>query len=396
MPDTNVDSEQTLREEVRAFLAEHQPSEDEIPVPEDYDAYVTFLRGWQRQLSEAGLVGITWPAAHGGRGGTQREQIVVNEELARAEAPRVIGFVGVDVIGPSLVEHGTAKQHEAHLARLLSAEDIWCQGFSEPGAGSDLASLKTRAVDCGDHFELDGQKIWTSFATHARWCAVLARTDQDAPAHRGISYLLVDLRSPGITIRPLVQVTGDPEFGEVFFDSVKVPKENVLGALNGGWQIAMHTLTHERGPAAMAVQVRLRVALERLFREAATLRRGGRPAIERPEVSSALARAHAAVEVLRCQTNRSAAQAAARGKPSFEVSVDKIVVANTEQVVTAAALEVLGPNAAFGDGFELGVDAQRWRRDYMIGRASLVYGGSVQIQKNILSGRVLGLPMGPS
>jgi alkylation response protein AidB-like acyl-CoA dehydrogenase len=385
-----TDAERALREEVRAFLDEHQPAPEDVPT--QFDAYVDFLRDWQRKLQAARLVGLTWPSEYGGRGATQREQIIVNEELAKAEAPKIIGFVGLDVLGPSLVAHGTDEQKEAYLERILSAEEIWCQGFSEPGAGSDLASLKTRATDAGDHFVLNGHKVWTSFVTHARWCAVLARTDAEAPAHKGISYLIVDLRSPGVTVRPLVQVTGDPEFGEVYFDDVVVPKANLLGELNRGWQIAMHTLSHERGPAAMATQVQMRVRLERIIRHAAAVPRAGRPAIESPEIRSALARAHIAVESLRCQTSLSAGRAMQRGTPGFESSVDKVVAANTEQAVMAAAMDVLGAYSTHGHGVDWGVDTVRTQHGYLYGRASLVYGGSVQIQKNIIAERVLGLP----
>src|SRR5947209_13706769 len=188
------------------------------------------------------------------------EQIVVNQELARAGAPALPGEVGLDVVGPTIVEQGTAEQKARYVKRILSGEDIWCQGFSEPNAGSDLASLRTRAEEAGDHFVLTGQKTWTSWAQYASWCAVLARTDPDAPTHRGISYLLVELTSPGIEIRPLVQMTGDAEFSEVFFDGVVVPRENLLGELNGGWKLAMHTLTNERGPVVLSHQVKLRVA----------------------------------------------------------------------------------------------------------------------------------------
>jgi alkylation response protein AidB-like acyl-CoA dehydrogenase len=391
MPRANGDEHhQELREEVRAFLDKHMPAPEEIPT--DFDAYIEFLRGWQRRLHEARLVGLMWPAEYGGRGTTQAEQIVVNEEFARAEAPRVIGFMGLDVLGPSIVDYGTDEQRDRYLEPILSAEELWCQGFSEPSSGSDLASLRTRAVDAGDHFVLSGQKIWTSFATHARWCAVLARTDPDAAPHKGISYLIVDVRSPGIEIRPLVQVTGDPEFAEVFFDAAVVPKENLLGPLHGGWQIAIHTLAHERGPAAMATQVSLRVRLERLIRDATVVKRFGRPAIECPEIRTALARAHIAVEGVRCQTSRSAAMTMARGAPGLESSVDKISAAAAEQTVMAAALDVLGAYATLGDGADLGVDPARWQHGYLYGRASTVYGGSLQIQRNILAERVLGLP----
>ena len=256
------DAELRIRDEMRAFLAEHLPSPDEIPA--DFDARVEFLRGWQRKLYDARLVNLTWPVEYGGRGATLMEQIVANQELARAGAPPLIGEVGLEVVGPTIVAQGTPEQKSAYLELILSGDDIWCQGFSEPNAGSDLASLRTRAEDRGDHFVVNGQKTWTSWAQYASWCAVLARTDAEAPPHRGISYLIVDMRSPGIDVRPLVQMTGDAEFSEVYFEDVVVPRENVLGELNAGWPLAMHTLTNERGPVVLSHQVKLRVALDSL------------------------------------------------------------------------------------------------------------------------------------
>lgn len=387
-----TDDELRVRDEIRAFLAQHQPEPGAIPA--DFDERTAFLRRWQRSLHEAGFVGMTWPKEYGGRGATLMEQIIVNQELARAGAPKVVGQVGVDVVGPSIIAHGTDEQKAAHLDRILAAEDIWCQGFSEPSAGSDLASLKTRAVDMGDHFILNGQKTWTSYVKHARWCAVLARTDPDASPHRGISYLLVDLHSDGVETRPMVQVTGDPEFGEVFFDGVVVPAPNLLGELNRGWQIAMHTLSHERGPAAMAHQVLLRVLVDRLIAQAYRVPRGGAPAIEHPRIRSELVRAHVAVEVLRHQTYRSAGQAQARGEPGFESSVDKVVAARTEQLVADVALEMLGSFATLGDGSPWDLDLHDWHHTYLYGRAGSVYGGSAQVQRNIIAQRILGLPRG--
>ncbi|HEX6389755.1 MAG TPA: acyl-CoA dehydrogenase family protein, partial [Solirubrobacteraceae bacterium] len=256
------ESELRIRDEMRAFLADHMPAHADLPA--DFDERIAFLRAWHRTLYSARLINISWPEEYGGRGATLLEQIVANQELARAGAPELVAVVGLEVVGPSILQHGTPAQKDAYLQRILSGEDVWCQGFSEPGAGSDLAALRTRAVDRGDHFVISGQKIWTSWAQYANWCAVLAVTDPDVPAHRGISYLIVDMRSPGIEVRPLTQITGDAEFSEVFFDEVTVPRENVLGEIGKGWPLAMHTLTNERGPVVMSVQVKLRAALDAL------------------------------------------------------------------------------------------------------------------------------------
>ena len=385
-------AELSLRDEIRAFLAQHQP--DAADIPTDFDARVAFLRDWQRRLHESGLVGLSWPAEYGGRGASLSEQIVANAAFAEAAAPTIIGSVGLDVVGPSLVDHGTPEQKERFLEGILSSADIWCQGFSEVGAGSDLAALKTKAVQQDGQFVISGHKVWTSYAQHAQWCAVLAVTDPDAPAHKAISYLLVDMTSPGIEVRPLVQSTGDPEFGEVYFDQVAVPAENLLGPLHGGWKIAMHTLSHERGWYGVGRQVILRVLLDRLIDEASHATRNGRPAIEDPAVQLALAQAQIAVEALKHQGLRSVSAMIAAGHPGLESSVDKVVLARAEQRLVDVSLDVLGAHAALGNDPELPTHPTDWQHAYFYGRAASVYGGSEQIQKNIIAERILGLPKG--
>ena len=387
---TPNDIEAAIRDEVRAFLGEHLPPPEEIPT--DFDERVAHLRGWQRKLYDARLVNVTWPEEYGGRGATLMEQIVVNQELARAGAPALPGEVGLDVVGPTLVEQGTPEQKDRYLRRILSGEDIWCQGFSEPDAGSDLASLRTRAEDKGDHFVVTGQKTWTSWAQHASWCAVLARTNQDGPPHRGISYLIVDMQSTGIEIRPLVQMTGDAEFSEVFFDEVVVPRENLLGELDGGWKLAMHTLTNERGPVVLSHQVKLRVALDGLVADAARIERDAVPAIDHPHVRASLARAHVAVEVLRHQAYRSMGGAIASGGAGAETSVDKLAMAAADQALGEACLAVLGTHAVWPASASEGVSAHAWQHTYLYYRAASIYGGTAQIQKNIVAERILGLP----
>src|SRR4051812_46994615 len=244
---TRSDAERRIAEEVRTFLAANMPHPMSVPV--DFDERIAWLREWQRKLHGAGLVNVAWPEEHGGRGATLGEQMVVEEELAQANAPELIGVVGLGVVGPSIVAHASEELKARWLPKILSGDELWCQGFSEPDAGSDLASLRTVAEDRGDHWVVRGQKTWTSWAQHARWCAVLARTDADAPAHKGISYLVADMESDGVDVRPLVQLTGDAEFSEVYFDDVVIPQDRIIGGVNKGWGIAMHTLSHERGPA---------------------------------------------------------------------------------------------------------------------------------------------------
>jgi len=312
--------------------------------------------------------------------------------MARAGAPELIGIIALEVVGPSIVAYGNPEQKDRYVRRMLAGEDIWCQGFSEPEAGSDLASLRTRAEDRGDHFVVSGQKTWTSFAQYAKWCAVLARTDPDAPAHRGISYLIVDMESEGVEVRPLTQITGDPEFGEVFLDDVVVPRENLIGELNAGWQIAMHTLSHERGPAVAGRQVKLRNLLDRLIDYARKTEREGAPAIENPGVRAQLARAHVALEVLRHQTYFSLGQTAAAGRPGFESSIDKLWLAAAEQQLGDACLDVLGPHTGASAISPESADPFEFQSAYLYGRAASIYGGSEQIQKNIVAQRILGLP----
>src|SRR3954463_5834026 len=261
------DSERRLQEEVREFLA--GAALDASALPHALDERIEALRGWQRRCYEAGYVGRAWPREFGGAGALASEQIVIDQELAAAGAPEFANTVGLDVLGPSLLRFGTDAQRRRHIPAILSADEIWCQGFSEPDAGSDLAALRTRARERDGKYVVSGQKTWVSWGQFARWCGVLARTNEEGPRHRGISMLIVDLCSPGVELRPMTQITGHAEFCELFLDDVVVPKENLLGAPGDGWKIALHTLGHERGTAALPRQVKLRTWLDRAVRVAA-------------------------------------------------------------------------------------------------------------------------------
>src|SRR5216110_850738 len=279
--------DERFRQELRAWLADNVPARAER-VPHDETSLaeeVAFLRAWQRRLHDAGYVGLLWPRAYGGRGAAPTQQAILNTELARARAPQLINRVGVNNTGPTLISHGTEEQKRRFLPLILSADEIWCQLFSEPGAGSDLAALRTRAEPDGDGFVVSGQKVWTSYAQFSRWAILLARTDPSLPKHRGISYFLLDMRASGITIRPLRQLTGSTEFSEVFLDAVRVPRVHVVGVVILGWEIAMTTLAHERGTGfAFKEQVLQRIAVEDLVRLARAQGRGGDPVI-RQEVA---------------------------------------------------------------------------------------------------------------
>jgi alkylation response protein AidB-like acyl-CoA dehydrogenase len=272
--------ERELQARVREFLRSSSASFSTLPA--SLDERIEVLQRWQALCYREGYVGRAWPEEFGGAGRPAVEQIVVDQELAAAGAPEFINVVGLDVLGPSLLRFGTDEQRARHIPSILSAEEIWCQGFSEPDAGSDLASLRTRAVDEGDHFVLNGQKTWVSWGHYARWCGVLARTDDSVARHRGISMLIVDMSSPGIEVRPMTQITGHAEFCEVFLDDVVVPKDNLLGAPGEGWAIAMYTLGHERGTAALPRQVKLRTWLDRAVRVAAERSVDGAPLLDDP------------------------------------------------------------------------------------------------------------------
>ncbi|MGH7900083.1 MAG: acyl-CoA dehydrogenase family protein, partial [Candidatus Binatia bacterium] len=273
-------AELAYRSRLRHWLEAHVPKADPSepsPIPGS-DAEVAFLERWQQTLSAAGWCGLTWPKEYGGQGATFVEQVIYDEEMARAQAPELINRVGVNNVGPTLIAHGTEEQKRLFLAKILSAEDIWCQLFSEPGAGSDLAALRTKAERDGDGYRLNGQKVWTSYAHFSRWAICLARTDPAAPKHRGITYFIVDMKAPGIDIRPLRQLTGGAEFNEVFLDSVYVPRAFVIGKENEGWQVAMNTLAHERGTGYLfKEQVKAKIAVDRLLELVRERARRGRP-----------------------------------------------------------------------------------------------------------------------
>jgi alkylation response protein AidB-like acyl-CoA dehydrogenase len=386
---TPTPSERALQDEVRAFLAAEAPDPRELP--RRLDERMDALRAWQARCHAAGYVGRAWPREFGGGGGAAAEQIVIDQELAAAGAPELVNVVGLDVLGPSLLRFGTDEQRRRHIPAILSAEEIWCQGFSEPEAGSDLASLRTRAVERDDHYVVSGQKTWVSWGQFARWCGVLARTDTDVAKHRGISILIVDMRAPGVEVRPMTQITGHAEFCELFLDDVAVPKANLLGAPGDGWRIAMHTLGHERGTAALPRQVKLRTWVDRAVRAAAERTIDGAPLAEDPEAQVALARALIGVEVLRHHAYRTVGEFLSGGAVGPDSSSVKLLMAEAEQRLAATALEVLGPTLAHGEPDQAGEDAF-WYETYLYSRAATVYGGTQQIQRDIIAGRVLGLP----
>jgi alkylation response protein AidB-like acyl-CoA dehydrogenase len=387
-------AEQAFRDELRAWLAAHAPGDwAAIRVHlGTREAQAAFLIDWQRQLHAAGYVGLHWPTAYGGRGATVMEQAIFYEELARARAPELANAIGLDMAGPAIMVHGTDAQKRRHLPRILSAEHIFCQGFSEPDAGSDLAAVRTRADRRGDGYVLSGRKVWTSFAHFAGWCTVLARTDPAAPRHRGLTYFIVDMKTPGVSVRPLRQMSGDAEFSELVLDDVPVPADGVLGREHGGWEVAVTTLMFERGPRTLSRQLLLRQGLAEALELARTRARDGRPLASDPLLRQRLAQLYIDAETLRYANLRILTRLI-RGEPAGpEGSAAKLFFSETWQKVTELALEMLGPHATLGAGSAWAVAGGRWQYRALRARGNTIQGGTSEIMRNVLAERLLGLP----
>src|SRR5262245_8841965 len=381
-----------FRDATRRWLAASVPAEE--------PATLEARRAWHRQLYEAGYVGMGWPVAYGGRGATPLQQAIVADEMAQSNAPPPINPLGIAFVGPTLIAHGTEAQRQRYLRKILTAEELWCQLYSEPNAGSDLARLRTRAEDRGDHFVVSGQKIWTSGGLVADWGLLLARTDLAAPKHRGISCFLIAMRQPGVEVRPLRQITGAAEFSEVFFADARVEKSDLVGRLGQGWEIAQTTLSYERGGNSLARVTRYAAAFRQLVRAVRTLRRGGRPLIEDPRVRAKLGRIYAELEVQRYGALRILSALEHGQGPGAAASITKLSYSEFEKRYHELVQEILGPWAqtmhSDVDGFT-GVDTSSgepgtWATAFLWSRAGTIYAGSSEIQKNIIGERVLGLP----
>jgi alkylation response protein AidB-like acyl-CoA dehydrogenase len=378
-----------FREEVRAWLAEHVPTE---PRPHlDATAMREYDLAWQRTQWEGGWAGIAWPEQYGGRGLSPVQQLIWHEEYARTGMPSIDAcFVGLNHAGPTLITRGSEQQKSSYLPRILRGEDVWCQGFSEPGAGSDLAALSTRAELDGDEFVVTGQKIWTSFAMIADFQELLVRTDRSGSRHHGITWLICDMRSPGIDVRPIKTMDGGADFCEVFYDEVRVPASGVVGERDHGWRVAMSTLSFERGTAYTASQVRLSDTVEKLISLARerTGPDGRRPAIADDELAGRLATARAEVAALRAMTYAGICRNLRADTPGPEGSMLKLYWADIAQRVARLAMDILGP-----DGVRANGDAPAgWSANYLRSFAASIGGGTSEIQRNIIGDRVLGLP----
>ena len=383
-----TESEQKFRDDFRAWLKLNGPEPWHGAVTsENRDDHIAYLRKWQRTLFEGGWAGIAWPKKYGGRGATLMEQAIFQEELALADAPHLIGTIGLSLVGPTIIAIGTEEQKARYLAPILSGGEIWCQGFSEPNAGSDLASLGTKAVRDGDVFVVNGQKIWTSFAQIADFCLLLVRTDPDAPKHKGITCLLAGMHAPGVTVRPLRQMSGDSGFNEVFFSDVRIPLTQVLGQINNGWQTAITALMNERANLGTGIQVLFKRNLNALINRSRTIDRNGRPASSDPLVRQKLAQAYLELEILRLNTNRALTSLSKTGTPGAEGSIQKVYWSEMNQRTQQVAQEILGPY-----GQLLDFDDGQWQYSYLRSRGNTIEAGTSEIQRNIIAERVLGLP----
>jgi alkylation response protein AidB-like acyl-CoA dehydrogenase len=381
-------ADEEFREELRSWLAEHAPPPVEIAATPD-DAKT--LREWQRTLHAGHWVGIHWPVEYGGRGASMTQVAIYNEELARAGAPPLLGRAGLTLVGPTLMVHGTEAQRARWMPRMLGAEDVWCQLFSEPGAGSDLAGLSTRAPKRGGAYRVTGQKVWSSYATYADLGIALVRTDPDAAPHKGISMLAIPMDAHGVDVRPLRQMTGEYEFNEVFFDEVEVPVENLIGPENEGWRVANTTLGNERGGSFVwKEQVLLEAASRQLVQ---TCAEQDRTADAR--VRQLLATSWIDVEIFRLHNARTLDRLERGEEIGAESSIVKLFWAGASQRLYDTAVDVLGPGALLASDEPGAMDGGRWGRGLLTTRANSIMGGSSEIQRNILGERVLGLPREP-
>jgi len=387
--------QQSFRNEVRSWLASHVPPSLKgrgFAASRADRAQVDQLRQWQRALHGAGYVGIDWPREYGGRGASIMEQIILYEEMSRAQAPQPVNRGGLSMLGPTLMKHGTPPQRERHLTRILTAEEIWCQGFSEPNAGSDLANLQTRAALDGDHYVINGQKVWTSMAHVAEWGFFLVRTDPNAAKHKGITFILVDMKTPGISIRRLTQITGEAEFNEVFLDNVRVPAANVVGKVNEGWGVALTTLAYERDVLTMIRHISLRTALERLVALARRTKRNGGTAADDPVLRQKIAGLAIAERCLQLNGYRSLTRILKGQAPGPEGSTSKLFWSQVDQDLAEIATEVIGPFSQIKGESEWAPDEGQWEFYCLLARGSGIRAGTSEILRNILGERVLGLP----
>jgi alkylation response protein AidB-like acyl-CoA dehydrogenase len=385
--------DEAFRDEIRAFLDANLPPKwgtSGFKAWSTEREQVAFVQNWQHELNRARLAAISWPEEFGGRDATPMQQIVYAQEMSHRSAPDGVNKGAISRGGPIIIQFGTDWQRERFLLKMLSGEEVWCQGFSEPDAGSDLASLKTRAVLEGDEYAITGQKIWTTRAHLSDWCFLLARTDPDAPKHRGITYFLVDMKSPGVTVRPLKQITGRSEFNEVFFDEVHVPRTQVVGEPNRGWQVATTFLNYER--ASLGDTTRLELRLQRVTRLAMDTVIDGRRRLDDPIIRDKLVRFAARVEALRQMGWNTTVSSLLGAAPGPESAFVKMLWSETDQGLADLAMDIAGAYGVLTAGSPHAIKGGNVPLSYLIMRAATIGGGTSEVQRNIIGERVLGLP----
>ena len=385
------DEDETFRREVAAWLADNLSGEFATlrgrGGPGDEHALLDERRAWEQRLAEGGWTCVGWPREHGGRGASLGQQVIFHEEYARAEAPGRLGLIGEGMLGPTILAFGSEEQKRRLLPGIVRGEEIWCQGYSEPNAGSDLANVQTRARREGDEWVIDGQKVWTSWAQWSDWCFALCRCDPDAPKHKGLGYFLVPMRQPGIEIRPIVQMTGDSEFSEVFFDGARTAAENIVGEPGDGWKVAMGTLAFERGALTLGQQLAFRNELAQVIEIA---KRNG--AADDPVMRQRLADAWIGLEIMRYNALRMLSKSEG-AELSREAMITKLYWATWHRNLGKLAMDVLGAESEIAAGAPY--DLTRLQRLFLFTRSDTVYAGSNQIQRNIIAERALGLPREP-
>ena len=391
--DLNLSPEEVrFRDELRAWLEANVPRDwsewREKPIEESFP----YLRAWQRKLHEGRWAAVSWPKQYGGRGATLPQQAIFWEEMARVEAPPMANSLGLGLIGPTIIAHGTEAQKKRFIPRILSAEEIWCQGFSEPNAGSDLASLQTEARLDGGNYVVNGQKVWTSYGWVGNWCELVVRTDPNVPKHKGLSVLLIDMSSPGVEVRPLRQMTGESEFNEMFFRDVRVPVENLLGHVNDGWNVAVSTLMYERGSYGARLHPLFRRNISRLIELSRTFQKNGRAAAQDPLTRQKLAQCYAEVEIMRLNQLRAFSRITATGAPGPEGSIQKIFWSELNQRLQQVAQEIFGPYGQLLAEDRHSVDKGIWSYGYLRTRGNTIEAGTSEVQRSIIGHFVLGLP----
>ena len=384
-------AEEEFRKELSDWLVAEAPAFQDLLGMEMHDpGWEERARAWQAKLAEGRWAGIHWPKEYGGRGASLIERVIYEEEMAKHDAPAQVNVIAFAMAGPVIMQMGTEEQKQRYVAKMLTGEEIWCQGFSEPNAGSDLANVQTRAVSDGDDYVINGQKVWTSFAQMAEWCILVVRTDPDAKKHKGLTFLLVDMHTEGISTRPLVQITGGREFNEVFFDNVRVPKKNRIGYENDGWRVAIATLMFER--SGLGGYDRFRKAADDLVRIAQERGANGHKLSEDPRYRQRLAQAHIDVEILRLNGMRGLTKLLRGEPPGPEGSIGKLYWSEMNQRMQTLATDLLGPYSQIGPGDPHAVDGGKWVYNFLRSQGNTIEAGTSAIQRNIIGERVLGLP----